>query len=262
MDDTVKKGKGELKHHIRNELPENMILYHKSSTARLIASLLDSTETAKIKGDFDAFIGKYKGLEIAIVNTGMGAGTTAMVVEQAAYLGVKRIFKMGTFGALQDDIRVGDVVLVTGAVRSEGLTDAYAPMYYPALPDFSLTTALAEKLKEMGLSYRTGMVHSVNIYSKYYEVSHNPEKYSPYIYRSLGVLGVEMETSSTFVCSTALGVQSAALLVCNRTWEAQEAYIRGEEVKWEMGGKRKEEALLNCGKAILEVISKETDKKI
>lgn len=178
------------------------------------------------------YIGNYKNKKITLFATNMTAGNTAIIVDQAIQQGAKYFFKLGTFGALQDKIKIGDIYLITGAVRSEGLTDAYASIYYPAISDFELTKLCSETAQKQKIKLGYGIVHSVNIYSPYYSETYNQDKYSLEIYRKLNVIGVEMETSSVFVCCGVKNVKSAAILLCNRDWKTQRDFIKGKRVDW------------------------------
>lgn len=206
---------------------------------------------------YDIFTGNYSGKQITAVGTHMTSGNTAIIIDQYIEKGVKYIFKLGTFGALQPDIQTGDIYLASGAVRAEGLTDAYAPMYYPAVPCFELLHLLKSVAEEKDVKVKSGIIHSVNIYSPYYTKTPSPEKYDPYLYQKLGVIGVEMEISSTYTIASVKGVRAAAVVVCSRDWKTQEAAIRKETVDWrsDEDRQRKDESHKQVRQMILDTIA-------
>ena len=55
-------------------------------------------------------------------------------------------------------MKSGDIVIATGAVRMEGTSKEYAPIEYPAVPDFGVTTALVSAAKALRMPYHTGVV--------------------------------------------------------------------------------------------------------
>lgn len=242
--------------HFRCEISENVIIHHNPKIIKRIANSLSNVKKVTNK-NYYILQGTYEDKKITLITTGMGACNTGMIVDQITSQGTKHIFKFGTYGALQDKIEIGDLFIPNGAVRSDGLTDAYAPLYYPAVPDSDLYLKLIKKAQELKIKTRNGgIIHSVNIYSPYYETTSNPAKYSPDMYRGMGVTGVEMETSTAFICSSVKKAKCVAILVCNRDWRTQEKYKNGENAEWDQHQRKDEKtkATQNAIKLILETI--------
>jgi len=252
----IKKG-SKTTHHFRGDMCDNVIIHHNKKIIQRISESLKNIEKVDNRNYF-MLRGEYKSKEIMLIATGMGAGNTGIVVDQVISQGAKHIFKFGTFGALQENIKIGDLYLPQGAIRSEGLTDAYAPMYFPATPNMELYLKTVEKAKELKIETKNeGVVHSVNIYAPYYTETFNEQKYSPEKYQSLGAIGVEMETSTAFICSAVKKAKCVAIMVCNREWSTQKAYKEGGEAEWDkhQQEKKKDEATSNGIKLMLETIS-------
>ena len=111
-------------------------------------------------------------------------------------------------------MRSGDVVVATGAVRYEHTSREYAPIEYPAVPDFSLTLALRDAALALGCRTHLGVVqckdsfygqHSPKKSPVYYELEQKWESW-----KRLGVLASEMESSTLFVVANALGCRCCA----------------------------------------------------
>jgi len=173
--------------HFRNEMDEYAIIHHNGKIIKRIAENLTEVENIENKS-YNVISGKYKNKKITLIETGMTAGNTAIVVDQVISQGAKYIFKLGTFGALQENIKIGDIYIPNGAIRSEGLTDAYAPIYFPAIPDSELFLKINSKSKELNITVNSGIIHSVNIYSPYYLETFNSDKYSYNQYKKIGAL--------------------------------------------------------------------------
>ncbi len=243
--------------HFREEMSKYVILHHNVKIIQRIAKSLTQVSEVENK-NYTVLKGNYKGKEITLIATGMGAGNTAIVVDQTISQGAQYLFKLGTFGALQEHIKIGDIYLPQGAIRSEGLTDAYAPMYFPAVPDMELYLKFLQKAKELEIETKNeGIIHSVNIYTPYYNGTFNELKYSPEKYKSLGAIGVEMETSSAFICSSVKKAKCIAVLICNREWETQKAYKEGKQANWDkhQEEQKKDQATQDAIKVILETIT-------
>ena len=79
-----------------------------------------------------------------VCSTGIGGPSTAIAVEELAALGVHTFIRIGTCGAMQEEILGGDVVIATAAVRQDGTTREYAPLEFPAAANFDAVAALRE----------------------------------------------------------------------------------------------------------------------
>lgn len=166
-------------HHFREGMSKYVILHHNPKIIKRIGEYLDNVEEVDNKNYF-MIKGLYENKEITLIATGMGACNTGIITDQVISQGAEYIFKFGTFGALQDDIEIGDMYMPVSAVRAEGLTDAYAPRYYPATADMYLYLKTLAKAKELDINVKPeGIIHSVNIYSPYYQKTYSPNKYSP-----------------------------------------------------------------------------------
>lgn len=218
--------------HFRGAMSPYVIIHHDKKIIEKIGTKLSQLEEIE-NHKYQMYRGNLYDRTITLIHTGMGAGNTALVCDQVISQGARYIFKLGTFGALQEHIQIGDIYVPMGAVRSDGLTDAYAPMEYPAIPTPEMFLAIFQAAQKMELPLSSGIVHSVNIYTPYYQKTYNPNKYSPEVYQELNVFGVEMECSSTFVCSYVKKAHSIAILLCNREWNTQKNFIEGKKVNWD-----------------------------
>lgn len=85
-----------------------------------------------------------------VCSTGIGGPSTSIAVEELAQLGIRTFLRIGTTGAIQPHINVGDVLVTTASVRLDGASLHFAPMEFPAVADFECTTALVEAAKSVG----------------------------------------------------------------------------------------------------------------
>ena len=98
-----------------------------------IASYLDNVEDLGFNREYKSVCGTYKGVKVLAMSTGMGGTSTAIGVEELARIGVKVAIRVGSCGAMQPEIHLGDLILVNGAVRQDGTSKGYAPVEYPAI---------------------------------------------------------------------------------------------------------------------------------
>ena len=101
------------------------------------------------KREYRSYLGKMKGKSILVTSTGIGGPSTSVAVEELAQLGVKIFMRIGTTGAIQKNIKLADVIIVTGSVRLDGASTHYAPVEYPAVADYEVLHALVEAAKAL-----------------------------------------------------------------------------------------------------------------
>ncbi len=86
----------------------------------------------------------YDGVDLTITSTGIGSPSAAIAVEELENVGVETVIRVGTTGALQADIEIGDMVVATGAAKDEGTSKRYEKSEFPAVPDYDVLTALVD----------------------------------------------------------------------------------------------------------------------
>ncbi|BBM67158.1 hypothetical protein VA249_38040 [Vibrio alfacsensis] len=88
--------------------------------ANRIATLLDSAEMVSENREYRLFTGQYKGVPVSVCSTGIGAPSMIIAVEELKQCGVTHIVRVGSAGAMQSGIQLGDLIVAEGAVRDEG----------------------------------------------------------------------------------------------------------------------------------------------
>ena len=92
--------------------------------------------------------GYYRGIKVLAVSTGMGGASTGITVEELHNIGVEYMIRVGSCGALDKKIRLGDLLLINGAVRDDGASKTYIDEIYPAIPDTRLLMATIQAAEE------------------------------------------------------------------------------------------------------------------
>ena len=125
-----------------------------------IAEQLEDVEELEFNREYKSIAGTYKGMRVLAVSTGIGGPSTGIAVEELARIGVTHAIRIGSCGALQKEIRLGDLILVQGAVRDEGTSRTYIDSIYPAIPDFELMSACVKVAEEEQIPAHVGMARS------------------------------------------------------------------------------------------------------
>ena len=83
-----------------------------------------------------------------VTSTGIGGPSASIAIDELAQLGVRTFLRVGTTGAIQPHVDVGDVIVTTGAVRLDGASTHYAPIEYPAVAHHEVVNALVAAAAE------------------------------------------------------------------------------------------------------------------
>ena len=105
-----------------------------------IAAYLDDVRDHGSHREYRSISGTWRGVPVLAMSTGRGGPSAAIAVEELRRIGVESLIRIGSCGALQTGIAVGDLILVQAAVREEGTSQAYVPAAYPAVSDAALLT--------------------------------------------------------------------------------------------------------------------------
>lgn len=176
-----------------------------------IAQLFDQPVHVKTNREYVTYTGTLLGEKVSVVSTGIGGPSAAIAMEELVNLGVHTFVRVGTCGGIKLEVQSNDIVVATGAVRMEGTSREYAPIEYPAVPDFQVTTALVEACKSMGKHWHAGVVQCKDSFYGQHSPARMPVSYELAqkweAWKRLGVLASEMESAALFTVAAARGVR-------------------------------------------------------
>jgi len=108
------------------------------------------------------YTGEYNGVRVTAMNGGMFSANTAITTEIVCSIQGENLIRLGSCGALREDIKVGDLILTTGSLRGDGVTPYYVDSSFVTEPDPRLTGALQKAAKKLGATMHTGTVWSTD----------------------------------------------------------------------------------------------------
>ncbi|WP_340619735.1 uridine phosphorylase [Xenorhabdus siamensis] len=191
-----------------------------------IARLMNNPVHLASHREFTTWRAEIDGKPVVVCSTGIGGPSTSIVVEELAQLGVRTFLRIGTTGAIQKNINVGDVLVTTAAVRLDGASLHFAPMEFPAVADFECTNALYAAAKASGSTTHVGVTASSDTF---YPGQERYDTYSGRVVRrfqgsmkewqEMGVMNFEMESATllTMCASQGLRAGMVAGVIVNRT---------------------------------------------
>ena len=103
-----------------------------------IAEQLENVEELAYNREFRSLRGTYRGLPVAALSTGIGGSSAGIAIEELRAIGVTAMIRIGSCGALQTGIGLGDLIFACGAIRDDGASKAYVDVRYPAVSDTAL----------------------------------------------------------------------------------------------------------------------------
>ena len=173
------------------------------------------------------YTGYLDGVKVSVTSTGIGGPSASIAMEELVKCGAKTFIRVGTCGGMQVDVKGGDIVIATGAIRMEGTSKEYAPIEFPAVANVDVINALVQATKNLDYSSHTGVVqckdaiygqHNPEIMPVSYELQNKWEAW-----KRLGCLASEMESAALFVVASFLKVRvgSVFLVVANQEREKQ-----------------------------------------
>jgi len=206
----------EKQHHIDlrpGDVAETVFLPGDVHRAKFIADLFDEAKEVAHKRQYITYTGTYKGVKVSVTSTGIGCPALAIAVEELINVGAKNFIRIGTCCTLQKHVRVGSIVIATGAVRGDGTSREYFPLEYPAVADFDTLEALLEAAKERKVEPNVGIIRAHDAFYAESILAGGDYllKDKPWI--ESGVLSTENESSTLFTLCTVRKCRSGTILV-------------------------------------------------
>lgn len=210
--------------HVKTgEVGKYVILPGDPGRCEKIARYLENPVKVAENREYVTYTGELDGVKVSVTSTGIGGPSAAIAMEELIHCGADTFIRVGTSGGMQPEVKGGDVVIATGAVRFEGTTREYAPPEYPAVADFEVADALRRAAKNVGVTAHMGVVQCKdNFYGQHdpgsmpvaYELKN---KWQAWI--DCGVLASEMESAALFIVGQVRRVKvgTVLLVLANQT---------------------------------------------
>ena len=196
-----------------SNIGRNLILPGDPARVPVIAAFLDNAELVGTEREYVTYTGSKNETKISVMSTGMGCPSVAIGVEELYHIGAKNLIRLGTCGALQPELKLGQIVICTGAVRGDGTTPEYVPVEFPAIADLQVVNALVESARELNVEPVLGLVRAHDAFYIESMPARSGWKEKLKIWTDAGVKVIENESSALFVISQLLGIRAGTILV-------------------------------------------------
>ena len=189
-----------------SQIPERMLVVGDPERAlRVAARLEDRVEIGRFR-EYLTLAGTHRGIDVGVVSHGVGAAGAAVCFDELFQAGVRRVIRAGSCGGMQDHVLDGHLVIVTGAVRNEGLTSQLVPDGYPAMSSPDVVTALRRAARDEENIHEGITLTNAVFYTHDILGSNLP------LWQKAGVTSVEMECAALFVMAGLQSREAGAIL--------------------------------------------------
>lgn len=190
------------------EIAETVLLPGDPLRAKFIAEtfLEDVVQFNSIRNMF-GYTGTYKGKKISVMGSGMGMASIGIYSwELINVFGVKNLIRVGSCGAMQEDLKLYDVILAMGASTNSNYASQYnCPGTLSATASFELLSKAKQVADEKEIPVHIGQCLSSDIF-------YNDDKEAIMKWKNMGILGVEMEAAALYYNAARFGVNALTIL--------------------------------------------------
>lgn len=153
------------------------------------------------------YTGTCRGKRISVMGSGMGIPSLSIYAhELVAEYRVKTLIRVGTCGAIQADLKIGDIVLaLTASTDSQTNKLRFNGMDFAPAPSFELLLKAYKAARESGIQVRVGGVLSGDIF-----YNDDPDWWK--VWAEHSILACDMETSGLYTLAARLKVEALAVL--------------------------------------------------
>lgn len=192
-----------------------------------IARYFDNAVLVGENREYVTYTGYLDEEKVSVCSTGIGGASAAIALEELVKVGADTFIRVGTCGGIDLDVKGGDIVIATGAIRAEGTSKEYAPIEFPAIANLDIINSLIVAAKNLGYNYHAGIVQCKDSFYGQHAPESKPVSYELLnkweAWKRLGCLASEMESAALFVVSSYLKVKTGSvfLAVANQEREKE-----------------------------------------
>ena len=210
----------EVQYHLSvgpDDMADAVLLPGNPERVEKITALWDDYEEVARHREYRTATGTYDGTPISVTSTGIGSPSTVIATEELARVGCDTFLRVGSCGAIQPEMDVGDLVITSGGVRQEGTSHEYVRDDYPAVADGEVVSALVAAAERLGHDYHVGFTMSADSFYagqgrpgfRGYEAPGSDELVAEL--KAANVKNIEMEASAILTLANIYGLRAGAV---------------------------------------------------
>ncbi len=229
----------DMQYHVELEpgdVADSVLLPGNPERVDKVTPLWDDHEEVAHHREYRTATGHYDGADISVTSTGIGSPSAAIAVEELARVGANTFIRVGSCGAIQPEMEVGDLVITRGAVRQEGTSKEYVREDYPAVADEEVVSALIAAAERLGHDYHVGLTMSADSFY----AGQGREGFDGFEaagsetlvedLKNANVMNIEMEAAAILTLANVYGLRAGAVCSVFANRETGEFMTEGESV--------------------------------
>lgn len=182
-----------------------------------IAKYFDDPQLIADSREYITYTGYLEGEKVSVTSTGIGGPSASIALEELVQCGADTFIRVGTCGGMDINVKSGDLVIASGAIRMEGTSREYAPIEFPAVSDYEVMSALVQAAENLAFAHHVGVVQCKDSFYGQHSPETKPVGYELLnkwdAWCKLGCKASEMESAALFIVGAALHVKVGAVLV-------------------------------------------------
>ena len=217
-----------------DDVADSVLLPGDPERVSTVTDAWDASEIVAEHREYRTATGTYEETPISVTSTGIGSPSAAIAVEELARVGADTFIRVGSCGAIQPQVEIGDLIITRGAVRQEGTSTEYVREDYPAVADHAVVAALAAAADELGYDYHVGLTASTDSFY----AGQSREGFGGFRARGsdedirelkdAGVLNFEMEAAAILTLANVYGLRAGAVCTVYADRTTGEFRVEGE----------------------------------
>lgn len=199
----------------KGDVADIVLLPGDPGRVEMFKELCDDFEIVARNREYVVGTGTYKGVPVSVCSTGIGAPSTEIAVVELIELGARALIRIGGTGVMKQEIRCGDMVINTAAMRMGGASQFYAPPEYPAVASFEVVRCLEDACSRLGLKCWKGISASIGSFfagqgrPAVGRVFHEKDLIEKY--ENLRILNMEMESETIMTLGSLFDVLTGSI---------------------------------------------------
>lgn len=184
--------------------------------------------------EYVTYSGYLEGEKVSVTSTGIGGPSASIAMEELVKAGAHTFIRVGTCGGMDIEVKSGDLVIATGAIRAEGTSREYAPIEFPAVANPDIVDALRRAAGRLGMKHHVGIVQCKDSFYGQHEPEIMPVDYELKqkwgAWMRLGCKASEMESAALFVVADFLRVRCGSVFLAVANQEREKAGLENPVV--------------------------------
>lgn len=218
----------------KGEVGKYVVLPGDPKRCEKIAAYFENPQLIADNREYVTYTGFLDGVKVSVTSTGIGGPSASIALEELVNCGADTFIRVGTCGGMDLDVKGGDLVIATGAIRMEGTSKEYAPIEFPAVANLDVINSLVKASKTLNENYHVGVVQCKDSFYGQHSPETKPvgyeliDKWNAWL--RCGCLASEMESAALFVVGSYLRVRVGSVFLAIANQEREKAGLENKQV--------------------------------